>query len=387
MTVAAFLAQKFPEHRALRRDIHAHPELGFEEVRTAGLVAQRLRAAGYTVTEGIAKTGLVATLTRGEGPAIGLRADMDALPMEERTNLPHASRTEGVFHGCGHDGHTTSLLATAEALAAHGSFAGTVHLIFQPAEEGLSGGLRMVEEGLFDRFPCDRIYGFHNMPLLPMGHAGVRPGPAMASSDGFVLRFSGKGGHAAMPHLGQDIALLMSEITLAAQSLVSRGVNPLHAAVLSVTQMHVGTAHNVIAGEGWMSGTIRCLDPGDRATIEDRFRALITHHAQARDIEVEIEWVRGYPPLANDPAAAAHALSVLSSDAAPVTASQADPLMAAEDFAYMLDTVPGAYFFFGMAVEGEDNPMVHHPAYDFRDELIPIIAESMVALVESELPA
>ncbi|QPM89174.1 amidohydrolase [Pseudooceanicola algae] len=385
--VTDFLAERFPDLRDIRRDIHAHPELGFRETRTAALIAGRLRAAGYKVTEGIAQTGLVATLKRGDGPVIGLRADMDALPMDEQTNLPHASKTEGVFHGCGHDGHTTSLLATAEALAAHGNFSGTVHLIFQPAEEGLAGGLKMVEEGLFDRFPCDRIYGFHNMPLLPMGQAAVRPGPAMASADGFILRFTGKGGHAAMPHLSRDVALLCSELTLAFQSLISRGINPLHSAVLSVTQIHVGSAHNVIAGEGWMSGTVRCLDPEDRALLEAGLRALVEHHCAARGISVDIEWINGYPPLTNDPAAAAQASKVLSAQGSPVSCSQAEPLMAAEDFSYMLNKIPGAYIFFGMAVEGEDNPMVHHPAYDFRDELIPIIAESMVRLVEAELPA
>jgi hippurate hydrolase len=384
--VSDFLAQAFDDHRALRRDIHAHPELGFQEHRTSALVADRLRKAGYEVTTGIATTGLVATLKRGEGPSIGIRADMDALPMDEQTNAPHASKTPGVFHGCGHDGHTVSLLATAEALAAHGSFSGTVHLIFQPAEEGLGGGLRMVEEGLFTRFPCDRIYGFHNAPDLPFGISATRPGPMMASADGFRITFTGKGGHAAMPHMSKDCALLISETTLALQSLISRGINPLHSAVVSVTQIHVGSAHNVIAESGWMSGTVRCLSPEDRGFLETGIKSIVTHHAAARGIEAEIAWDYGYPPLTNDAEAAAHAATILASDATPVTFAEADPLLAAEDFAYMLNVVPGAYLNFGMARAGHAQAMVHHPAYDFNDDLIPVIAETLITLIESELP-
>ena len=385
--VARFLASRFDDLQALRRDIHAHPELGFEETRTAALIEERLRAAGYEVTTGIARTGMVATLKRGEGPAIGIRADMDALPMDEQTNLPHASKVAGKMHACGHDGHTVSLLATAEALAAEGKFSGTVHLIFQPAEEGLAGGAKMVEEGLFERFPCDRIFGFHNEPRMMLGQAATRSGPTMASADEFRITFTGKGGHAAVPHMAKDCALALSELVVALQQLVARRIDPLHSAVVSVTQIHVGSAHNVIAGDGWIGGTVRCLVPSDRKVLEEGIRSIAQGHADAAGVEMSFDWSGGYPPLVNDTAAVADVAVALSSDAAPVTYSEATPIMAGEDFAFMLQEVPGAYVFFGMSEEGAPSPMVHDPAYDFNDKLIPIVAESMVALVEAEAPA
>ncbi|PJE28582.1 hippurate hydrolase [Pseudooceanicola antarcticus] len=384
--VARFLADRFPEYRDFRRDIHAHPELGFEETRTSALVAERLAKAGYEVTTGLGITGLVATLRRGKGPTIGIRADMDALPMDEHTNLPHASKTPGKMHACGHDGHTASLLATAEALAAHGNFSGTVHMIFQPAEEGQGGGAKMIEDGLFARFPCDRLFGFHNDPRLPLGRAALRAGPTMASADEFRITLTGRGGHAAMPHLAKDVALALSQLVVSLQSLVARRIDPLNAAVVSVTQIHVGSAFNVIAESGWISGTLRCLVPEDRSFLEAGIRRLARAQAEAAELEVEIDWHDGYPPLCNDPAAVEDAAQVLASDAAPVSFHEADPILAAEDFAFMLNEVPGAYVFFGMAEEGQVPVMVHDPAYDFNDRLIPIVAESMVALVEAELP-
>ena len=325
--VARFLADHFDDHQALRRDIHAHPELGFEETRTAALVEERLRAAGFEVTTGIARTGMVATLKRGEGPAIGIRADMDALPMDEQTNLPHASKVAGKMHACGHDGHTVSLLATAEALAAEGNFSGTVHLIFQPAEEGLAGGAKMVEEGLFERFPCDRIFGFHNEPRMMLGQAATRSGPTMASADEFRVTFTGKGGHAAVPHMAKDSALALSELVVALQQLVSRRIDPLHSAVVSVTQIHVGSAHNVIAGDGWIGGTVRCLVPADRKVLEEdpQHRPGPCRCRRGRD---DLRVVGGYPPLVNDTAAVADVAVALSSDAAPVAYSEATPIMA-----------------------------------------------------------
>ena len=384
---ARFLADRFPLHRDWRRDIHAHPELGFEEERTSALVADRLRHAGFEVTTGIGKTGVVATLRRGDGPSIGIRADMDALPMQEQTNLPHASKTPGKMHACGHDGHTVSLLATAEALAAHGNFSGTVHLIFQPAEEGQAGGAAMIADGLFTRFPCDRIFGFHNEPRLALGQAATRPGPTMASADEFRITFTGKGGHAAVPHMAKDCALALAELTVALQSLVARRIDPLHGAVVSVTQIHVGSAHNVIAGDGWIGGTVRCLVPADRTFLEEGIRRIAAAHAAAAELEMSFDWHHGYPPLVNDAGAAAAVAAVLTSDAAPVSYVEGGPILAAEDFAFMLQEVPGAYMFFGMAENGLQGPMVHDPAYDFDDRLIPIVAESLLALVEAELPA
>ncbi|WP_163849519.1 amidohydrolase [Pseudooceanicola aestuarii] len=380
-----FIARRAEIWRDWRRDLHAHPELGFQEHRTAGLVADRLRAAGWEVTEGIGGTGVVGRLRRGDGPSIGLRADMDALPMDEQTNLPHASTVPGVFHGCGHDGHTVTLLAVAETLAEAADFSGTVHLIFQPAEEGLGGGLRMVQDGLFDRFPCQRVYGFHNSPLLPLGATTVRPGAAMASADEFTVTFTGRGGHAALPHHARDCALALAELTVSLQSLVAREVSALASAVLSVTQIHVGTTHNVLAGSGWLGGTVRCLAAAERDQLEAGIARMARATALSRDLEAEVSYTRGYPPLINDADAAARVARALSSGPEADFRPEEPPIMAAEDFAYMLEVVPGAYMNFGLVPEGQDWPMVHNPAYDYNDDLTPIATCHLVALVEQEL--
>lgn len=387
MQIIRDLADLNETHTAWRRDLHAHPEIGFEEHRTAAFVAARLAEAGFEVTTGIAGTGVVGRISTGEGGSIGLRADMDALPMDEGPGpdeRPWASRHPGLFHGCGHDGHTTCLLAAARHLARSRSFRGTLTVIFQPAEEGLGGGARMVEEGLFERFPCDAVFGFHNMPLLPFGTASVRPGPAMASFDEFKVVMTGQGGHAGMPHTTRDPALALAEATCSLQGLVSREVNANSAAVLSVTQIHVGTTHNVVADQGWLGGTVRALDEEARAIVEAGLGRTVAGVAAARGVTAAVDYRRGYPVLVNDPAETARAAAVLADLYGANFRPDFPPLMAAEDFAFMLQKRPGAYLLFGQG--GEGGCMVHNPNYDFDDRLIPMVATTLVRLVESRLP-
>lgn len=366
---------------ALRRDLHAHPELGFAEKRTAAIVAERLEALGWAVTTGLAGTGIVGTLDNGPGPVTGVRADMDALPMTEASGRDWASRTPGVFHGCGHDGHTTILLALAAHLARTRRFAGRIVLIFQPAEEGLGGGRVMVEEGLFDRFPCERVYGFHNMPLLPLGTAAVRGGPSMASQDDFRVHFRGKGGHAAMPHLSRDPVLAVAEATVSLQGLIAREVGPHIAAALSVTQIHAGTTENVIPPDSWLSGTIRTLDREARVSLEAGLRRVCEGIAMARKVTCEVEVHHGFPVLVNDPAAADHLRGAVRKALGPqALRDDFPPLLAAEDFAYMLDACPGAYVLLGQQ-DGEHREMVHNPGYDFNDRLIPLALRVFDALL------
>ena len=368
-----------------RHVLHQNPELGFEEHRKAAFVARELEDCGYEVTTGIAHTGVVGTLRTGEGPAIGLRADMDALPMEEQSGVAWTSRVPGVFHGCGHDGHTVSLLAAARQLAETRNFCGTLHVIFQPAEEGLGGGRRMVEEGLFDRFPCEQVFGFHNMPLMPFGSCSVRPGTAMASFDEFKVTFAGLGGHAAMPHLTRDCVLALAETAVALQGLVSREIDPHAAAVLSVTQIHVGSTHNVIADSGWLGGTVRSLDEGARDVLETGLLRICQGVASLRDVAVSVDYRRQYPVLGNDPAATASVAAVMAAIFGEGFNADFPPLLASEDFAYMLERCPGAYLLFGQGRD-ENSPMVHDPRYDFDDALIPVIASTLVAIVEQEMP-
>jgi len=369
-----------------RRDLHRHPELGFEEVLTAGFVADRLRQAGFSVTEGIGRTGVVGSLSTGNGPAIGLRADMDALPMQEGVDRPWKSETPGVFHGCGHDGHTVALLAAAEHLARSRRFCGTVHVIFQPAEEGLGGGKAMVEDGLFEAFPCDAVFGFHNMPLLPFGQASARAGAAMASFDEFVVTMTGRGGHAAMPHKTVDTAFALAEAAVSLQGVISREVDPHAAAVLSVTQIHVGTTHNVVADQGWFGGTVRALDETARQRTEAAFHRVVGGIAAARGVDVAINYDRRYPVLVNDAGLVTRAEeAVCEVIGAENVANDFPPLLAAEDFAFMTQAVPGAYILFGQG-RGPESPMVHDPAYDFDDALLPVAASCLVRLVERYLP-
>lgn len=364
----------------LRRDIHMHPELGFQEQRTAALIAARLRAAGVEVHEGIGGTGLVGVLRNGNSArAIGLRADMDALPFQEETGLAHASRHDGVFHGCGHDGHVAMLLGAALHLARTRQFDGTVHFIFQPAEEGLAGGRAMVEDGLFQRFPCDRVYALHNWPELPLGTIATCPGPIMAAADRFEIAFVGRGGHAAMPQDTPDAIAAAAALVAQLNMIVSRCVSPTDSAVLSVTQIHGGHAHNVLPARVMVGGTVRSFDPDVQDVIETRVRDMTAGTAQSFGLDVDIRYDRYYPATINDADAAAEALHAAASTGADVRAAHA--AFTSEDFAFMLQACQGAYIWLGQGDATGGTPL-HNPRYDFNDDALPVGIRLHVALVE-----
>ena len=354
--------------RAIRRDIHAHPELAFQENRTSDLVAEALTRAGIEVHRGLAETGVVGTLKNGGGPVIGLRADMDALPIEEQSGAAHCSTHHGVMHACGHDGHTAMLIGAAEALAASRNFKGTIHFIFQPAEENFGGGKRMVEEGLFKLFPCDAVFALHNWPGLPAGRIAVQPGPMMASYDSFTFTLKGVGGHAAMPETTKDPVTTAAELVLALQTIVSRKISPHDPAVLTITQMHGGHTFNVIPEEMKVMGTVRCFS----GEVRDFIRAEMLHVAEAvcgaHGVSVSLAYEEGYPSTINTPAEADYARRVASE---LVGADHVDtgfrPSMASEDFSLMLQEVPSAYIWLGAGLETKP---LHHPEYDFNDDTL-----------------
>ncbi|MBP6897159.1 MAG: M20 aminoacylase family protein [Gammaproteobacteria bacterium] len=375
-----------PEMVALRQRIHAHPELAYEEHATSDLVAERLAAWGYEVHRGLAGTGVVGTLRKGQGTRrLGLRADMDALPIQETTGLPYASQVAGKMHACGHDGHTSILLAAARVIAQQADFDGTLHLVFQPAEEGLGGGRRMVEEGLFERFPCDAIFALHNMPGFPAGKLGFREGPFMASSDTVHVTVSGRGGHGSAPHLATDPVVAAAHIVVALQTIVSRNVDPREMAVVSVGAIHGGDAPNVIPGTVTMRLTVRAYRPEIRAMLRERITALVQSQAATLGVQAEVDYHWRYPALVNDVASTRFARQVaadwlgedgLLHDLAPLTGS--------EDFSFMLEHCPGSYLIVGNGV-GEHHHtggcMVHNPGYDFNDAILPIAASYWVELV------
>jgi len=374
-----------PELIEIRRDIHKHPETRFEEVRTAGLVAEKLRGWGIEVAEGVGKTGVVGTL-KGNRPgqrAIGLRADMDALFIEEANEFPHASIVPGKMHACGHDGHTTMLLGAARYLAETRNFAGTVHFIFQPAEENEGGGRQMVEDGLFEKFPVDGVYGMHNWPGLPAGQFAVRPGPMMACSDSFEIIVAGKGAHAAMPHLGIDPIPVAAQIVTAFQTIVSRNAHPLESAVVTVTQFHAGDAWNVIPPEVVLRGTARAFKAEIQDLIESRMRGIAENVAAAFGARVDFRYFRRYPPTVNSEAETALAAGVLDQVVGPANVRRDIlPSMGAEDFSFMLQKKPGSYVWIG---NGEGGENLHHPGYDFNDEILPLGATYWARLVETVL--
>ena len=388
MPVINSIAALKDEMTEWRRDFHAHPELGFEEVRTSAIVAEKLASWGIEVTRGIAGTGVVGTL-RGQGAsgrAIGLRADMDCLPIEEENDLPYRSRHSGRMHACGHDGHTTMLLGAARYLAETRNFSGTVHFIFQPAEEALGGGLKMVEEGLFDRFPCDQVYGLHNWPLLPAGKIAARPGPIMAASDKILIEIRGKGGHGAMPHLSIDPVFVAAQIVTALQGLVARFTDPLDSAVVSVTTFNAGTAFNVIPETARLTGTVRTLREATRDRLERQIGEVARAIAASFGAEADYEYRRGYPVTVNHEAETRLAAEV----AARVVGAEnvvpdAPPTMGAEDFSFMLNERPGCYIWLGQG-GGPSKSMVHNPTYDFNDEVLPVGASWFATLVETLLP-
>ncbi len=372
---------------ALRRDLHAHPEPGFGEQRTAALVAERLRTLGLAVDQGLAGTGVVGTLRRGEGGSIGLRADMDALPMDECSGAEHASRRPGMMHACGHDGHTAMLLGAAAWLAEHGGFSGSVHFIFQPAEESLAGGKRMVEEGLFERFPMDRVFGLHNLPGQPAGHLGMRAGPVMAAADFFELAITGTGGHAAYPHRTRDPIVAAAAIIGAWQTLVSRSSDPLAAAVLSVTQIHGGTTDNVIPERVTLTGTVRSFDTAIQDAIEQGMRRMADGIAAAHGVGAELTYERSYCATVNHPEPAALALKAMEQAVGPEhIIRDLAPTMGAEDFGWMLAACPGAYAVLGNGTDGPHGRALHNPGYDFNDAIIATGVRYWVALVRQALP-
>jgi len=382
------IADLCDEMVALRRQIHAHPELGFEEFNTRKLVMQRLAAWGYQICEGIGGTGIVATLSNGPGPSIGLRADMDALPIQEETGLPWASRIDGKMHACGHDGHTAILLAAAGELARSRRFSGTVHLIFQPAEEGHggSGAKRMLEDGLFRRFPCDAIFALHNMPGIPLGKLGFRAGPFMASTDTLTILLHGIGGHGAMPHRAVDPVVAAASLVMALQSIVSRNVPPRETAVVTVGAIQAGEAANVIPATAELRLTVRALHPDIRQLLHQRIRLLAEQHAAGFGAQAEVVLQHGYPVLVNDDLITGQAMLLARQCLGQEQViGELEPLTGSEDFAYWLEQVPGCYFIVGNG-DGEASCMVHNPAYDFNDAALPIAASFWVRLVEHWLP-
>ncbi len=379
------------EIAAIRRDIHAHPELGFEEHRTAGIVADKLTEWGIEVHRGLAGTGVVGIIKGRPGPgAIGLRADMDALPMQEVNTFAHASKNTGRMHACGHDGHTAMLLGAARYLAQHRDFEGTVYAIFQPAEEGGGGADRMVKEGLFKKFPMDAVFGMHNWPGLPVGQFGLTRGPIMGSSNEFHITVQGRGAHAAMPHLGADPVMTAVQIAQSLQTIITRNKNPADTAVLSVTQIHTGSADNVIPTDAVVRGTVRTFSTEPLDLIEKRIGEIVMHTAAAFDMQAEYRFTRNYPPTINHPAEADLAATVLR-DLVGEANVDADtvPSMGAEDFAFMLQAVPGCYVWIG-AGQGDHRDsghgmgpcMLHNGSYDFNDDLIPLGASYWVRLVQ-----
>jgi amidohydrolase len=375
------------EMTAWRRDLHAHPELGFEEHRTSEIVAQKLASWGIEVERGLAGTGLVGTLRAGTSTrAIGLRADMDALPMTEANSFEHASTTPGRMHGCGHDGHTTMLLGAAKYLAETRNFDGVVRFIFQPAEEGGGGAKVMIDDGLFERMPVDAVYGVHNDPSLPLGHGSVVAGPVQAASDRFHIDLTGKGGHAARPHHAIDPVVVGAHIVLALQSILSRGVDPLDSAVVSLTQFHAGEADNVIPHTARLSGTVRTLRPEVQDRVEGLLKTIATTTAAAHGAVAEVHYSRRYPPTVNhadETARAALALGKVLGD--DKVMRERRPSMGGEDFSFMLLEKPGCYLKLGQATPEKGGISVHHPNYDFNDDLLSVGASFFSALVEQEL--
>jgi hippurate hydrolase len=369
-----------------RRDIHAHPELGFEEQRTSELVAQKLAEFGCEVFRGIGRTGVIGRLREGASQrAIGLRADMDALPIEEATNLPYRSRHAGRMHACGHDGHTTMLLGAARYLAATRNFDGTVHFIFQPAEEGLGGGEAMVKDGLFERFPCDAIFGMHNRPGLAVGKFQIRSGPMMAGGAYFDITVTGRGAHGARPESGIDPVLVASHITTALQSIVSRKVRPLDTAVLSVTQIHAGDAYNVIPEQAFMRGTVRAFSSETMMLIEQHIRGIASGVAVGFGGAAELDFRSIFPPLVND----AGETQFIADTAAELVGEDnvnrnGNLVMASEDFSYMLDRRPGAYIQIGNG-DPAGGCEVHNPGYDFNDAALPLGVSLFARLAERRL--
>jgi amidohydrolase len=388
MPIINRVADLADEVAAWRRDFHENPELLFDVHRTAGIVAEKLKSFGCDeVVTGLGRTGVVGVIkgrSNNSGKVIGLRADMDALPIEEATNVPHKSKVPGKMHACGHDGHTAMLLGAAKYLAETRNFDGTAVVIFQPAEEGGGGGNEMLKDGLMERFGVHEVYGMHNMPGIPVGQFAIRPGPMMAAADRFTIHIEGKGGHAARPHDCIDPVVVSAHVITALQTVASRSVDPLDSVVVSVCTVKAGDAFNVIPQTAMLLGTVRTLSPDVRDLAETRIRAIVENVCAAFGAKAEIDYDRGYPVTMNDPDKtefmANVARAVSGENAVDTTVL---PLMGAEDFSYMLEQRPGAYIFLGNG----DTAGVHHPAYDFNDEASPYGVSLWAKIVETGMPA
>ncbi|HKT95280.1 MAG TPA: M20 aminoacylase family protein [Paraburkholderia sp.] len=377
------------EIQGLRRTIHAHPELRYEETQTAELVASKLAEWGIEVHRGLGKTGVVGMLKRGNSTrAVGLRADMDALPIQELNTFDHRSRNDGKMHACGHDGHTAMLLGAAQHLAQHGQFDGTIVFIFQPAEEGGAGAKAMIEDGLFTRFPVDAVFGMHNWPGMPAGYFGVTEGPIMASSNEFRIEIKGVGSHAALPHNGRDPVFTAVQIASGLQSIITRNKKPLDTAVLSITQIHAGDAVNVVPNTAWIAGTVRTFTTETLDLLETRLRKIAESTADAYECSVDVTFHRNYPPTVNSNAEARFAAEVMREVVgADHVDDSVEPTMGAEDFSFMLLEKPGCYAFLGNgegghreAGHGAGPCMLHNASYDFNDQLLPVGASYWVHL-------
>ena len=387
MPIIIRIAEYQDEMTAWRRHIHKHPETAFEEHQTSDYVALRLHKFGIDVHRGLAGTGVVGTLKggKGDGPAIGLRADMDALDIEEKNDIDYKSENPGKMHACGHDGHSTMLLGAAKYLSETKNFAGTVHFIFQPAEENEGGGRVMIEEGLFEKFPVESVYGMHNMPGIPVGEFAIRPGPIMASFDIFEITLTGTGTHAALPQLGRDAVVAASQLVTALQTIASRTVSPFDAAVVSVTQIHTGDTWNVIPEEAVIRGTTRAFKEEIQTHMETEIRRIADGIAATFGVTAQVHYERRYPPTINDAAetdlTAGIAREIAGND---MVSLDKDPMMGAEDFAFMLNEKPGAYMWIGNGPR-DGGCMLHNPHYDFNDEVLPLGASYWAKLVETRL--
>jgi len=384
--MSLFFSNDMKDVVAMRRYLHQHPELGLSEFHTSDYVAGKLEALGYEVTRGLAKTGIVATLRNGNSDrSIGIRADFDALPITEETGLDYASLNPGRMHACGHDGHTAMLLGAAAILAERRNFDGTVHLIFQPAEENFGGARLMIEDGLFERFPCDAVFGLHNDPGTAFGHFGFREGPVMASVDECKITVIGRGGHGAEPQSASDPIVAGASIIMALQTIASRNIHPLDPVVVTVGGFHAGAASNVIPERAEMVLTIRCFDNDVRDQLENRIRAIAEGQAASYGMRVELDYERGYPATVNHGPETDYVRALAKRFAGEDKVFDLPrPIMGSEDFAYMLQERPGTYFFLGTK-RTDDDPPLHHPRYDFNDDILPVGTTFWVELVESRL--
>ena len=375
------------EMTAWRRDFHAHPEIGFEEERTSAAVAAKLTEFGCEVHRNVGKTGVVGVLRAGNAPhSIGLRADMDALPILEANDLPYRSRQDGRMHACGHDGHTTMLLGAAKYLAATRNFDGTINFIFQPAEEGLGGAKAMLEDDLFERFPCDFVYGMHNMPGHPVGTFAIRPGAMMAAGAFFDITIDGKGSHGARPEDGVDPVIIAAQMTMALQTIVSRNVEPIEPAVVSVTQIHAGAAYNVVPDKAVLRGTARTFSRDVMALIESNMRRMVENIAASFGAQARLDFRELFAPLVNEPQETELFADVVAELVGEENVNRRrSRVLGSEDFSFMLEARPGAYINVGNGTEGSHAAPLHNPRYDFNDAVLPFGAAAFAALVERKL--